>query len=224
MINMSVLALGCFGMLWDDCVTVVLFSIWTAPTERCQVLEWHNPSGLGVENTKCTCCRINHVDENGAPLICETWFTHRWAKALLGCQITKQQLKTMFQTRKQWGLYDVYMEHANFIVSCQQIPGPLHVNWDHLTQQNHGSSQPQDRKVVQDCIGLWFGSQRGFEESIQTEVVQASKPSHVLASCQFDRSDRFWCGSCEIWPCRIDGAWAFQPQCFGPVWTSFLDV
>lgn len=35
----------------------------------------------------------------------------------------------------------------------------------------------QDRKVVEECIRLWFGDQRGFEASIQTEVVEAAEVS-----------------------------------------------
>lgn len=39
-----------------------------------------------------------------------------------------------------------------------------------------GQSIICDREVVNECIKIWFGDQKGFEETIQTAVVEARKP------------------------------------------------
>ena len=47
-----------------------------------------------------------------------------------------------------------------------------------------GQSIICDREVVNECIKIWFGDQKGFEETIQTAVVEALDRARKTA---FDR-------------------------------------
>lgn len=79
---------------WDN--SVLFFSTtpirWAQRGRIALHLQW------GIENTKCSCCNMGHVDEDGMPLICDTWKEWFWnLQSFLG---GRQMQKEGFQQAK----------------------------------------------------------------------------------------------------------------------------
>ena len=62
-----------------------------------------------------------------------------------------------------------------------------------------------DRKVVKECVKIWFGSQEAFEETVRSEVLETL--TVVLSEGVF--TNRWILGVTS--PLPLDLSWTFQP-------------